>query len=997
MYERHFGFSVKPFCLTPDPAFLYSSPRHAKALSILEYGLESQAPFSLLTGEIGSGKTLLVGSLLRKFADQLVVGLVNNSHGHFSSIGGWVASALGLSPRDKSDIAIYEAMVESFVHHYANGRRTLLVFDEAQNLSVEILEELRLLSNVNSERDLVLQILLVGQPELRAKLNRPELKQFAQRVSVHFHLTSLEKDETHVYIRHRLRVAGGNPALFSPEAIDLIHTRANGVPRLVNQLCDFALVHAYAEERIEIDADLVTQALNDSRSGFALLPVPDAEAAPPGLTTNGSGRSRAPVIPVASDSAAAEEETPANHNLKIFEALRLARERALVAKLGPRVAQMKHKVSPAKPQITRAEPQVARAEPQVARAEPQVARAEPQVARAEPQVARAEPQVARAEPQVARAEPQVARAEPPVVRAEPAVVHAEPAVVHAEPAVVHAEAPVAHVEPPVAHVEPQVALAEPQQSDLSTSTVSDGSEEITDVVAPWNRVVETKIEELAARDREAAVTADEVWRRNQKAMASAVPLFKQESRFRRALPVAAMVAVAIAGVAWWRLYESKHTSAVGKPQIAATQTAAKSVAAAPAVTSSTAASPASVSSKDASTSSPSVAVASPTVASATAGPPALAKPTVPYLMWAARAAFSDKRQQLPRTDGDLRGDSALELYNLVLVQEPSNEEALDGIRHLLAVGNARIQSDLSGGKFEDAARIANLLQAGVEPNSMRDIKANIAAARPKWFATRARASLAAGDLAGAEQLLSQATAAGATPKDIAEIRKTADAVKLQRQLSSMADQVKAAIDSGALLDPATDNANTRLRAMLSISRTDPLTLHEQRDLQAALLARAQDATHKDQFELAQRFITAAANARPSIEVNSAQQQLRGEIDRAAQRTAVATAEATNAKEPLSASAAISEPKYIAARPTSPLAVVYPNNAADLSVQGFVTVEFTIRPDGKASDVTVVDSRPRGVFENAAITAVRNGHFDTKEVADHQTQRARLKLSFKAAS
>jgi general secretion pathway protein A len=851
MYERHFGFSVKPFCLTPDPAFLYSSPRHAKALSILEYGLESQAPFSLLTGDIGSGKTLLVGSLLRKFGDQFVIGLVNNSHRHFSSIGGWVASALGLSPRDKSDIAIYEAMVESFVQHYAKGRRTLLVFDEAQNLSVEILEELRLLSNVNSEKDLVLQILLVGQPELRVKLNRPELKQFAQRVSVSFHLTALEKHETHDYIRHRLQVAGGNPSLFSPGAIDLIHERAKGVPRLVNQLCDFALVHAYAEGRVEIDACLVTQALNDSRSGFALLPASDAEADAPDLMTNGSERSPAPVNSVAAEIPTAAEPTVANRDLRTFEAL---------------------------------------------------------------------------------TQPQVAQ--------------------------------------------PQVAQAEPQQFDPSISTVSDGSKEITDVVAPWK--------DVAAQDQEAAFTANDVWRRNQEAMASAVSPFKKKSRFRRALAVAAMVALAIAGAAWWRLYNSHRTFTAGKPEIAP-----KSIAAAPAVASTNAAS----------ASEPPPDVPSPTVASA--------KPSVPSLMWAARAAFSDKRQQLPRADAELRGDSALELYNRVLLQESSNEEALEGIRQLFAAGNARIQSDLSDGKFEDAARIATLLQVGADPNFMREIKANIAAARPKWFATRARASLAAGDLAGAERLLSQASAAGANPNDVAGIRRAADAAKLELQLSSMADQVKAAIDSGALLDPATDNANTRLRAMLSVSRSDARTLREQHDLEGALLARAQDATHRDQFDVAQRFIAAAAEINPSSEARYAQQQLRDEMGRVAQPTAAAAQASVSAdakvNETLTGSAANSsahiltgsdEPKYIAARTKSPLAAVYPNSAADLRVQGFVTVEFTIKPDGKASDVTVVDSKPSGIFENAAIEAVRRGNFDTSEVVDHQPRRARVKLTFK---
>src|SRR3984957_10999383 len=270
MYERHFGFTAKPFALTPDPAFLYPSRQHAMALTMLEYGLESQAAFSLLTGDIGSGKTTLVRKLLRQLGDQVAVGLISNTHGRFKSIHGWALSAVGIAPKDDSDVANYEALVDSFVHEYAKGRRTLLIFDEAQNLSVEVLEELRLLSNVNSEKDLVLQILLVGQPELRETLCRPELMQFAQRVSVDFHLRPLDAEETQAYIRHRLKVAGGAPSLFRAEAIELIHARTRGVPRLLNQFCDYALVYAFADGLKIIDADLITQLVRDRKGAVAL-------------------------------------------------------------------------------------------------------------------------------------------------------------------------------------------------------------------------------------------------------------------------------------------------------------------------------------------------------------------------------------------------------------------------------------------------------------------------------------------------------------------------------------------------------------------------------------------------------------------------------------------------------------------------------------------------------------------------------------------------------
>jgi general secretion pathway protein A len=289
MYERHFGFNSKPFALTPDPAFLYLSRQHAMAMTMLEYGLESGAAFSLLTGDIGSGKTTLVRRLLRGLGDQVVVGLISNTHAGFRSIHGWALSALGITPSGDSDIAAYEALIDSFVRRYAQGQRTLLILDEAQNLSVSVLEELRLLSNANSEKDLVLQILLVGQPELRVKLSRPELMQFAQRVSVDFHLRPLDREETHAYIRHRLTVAGGDPDLFLPEAIEFAYARTEGIPRLLNQLCDFALVYAFAEGRQSVDAALVSQVVRD-RSNVRHMPAMasmESNVAPLGLADSG--------------------------------------------------------------------------------------------------------------------------------------------------------------------------------------------------------------------------------------------------------------------------------------------------------------------------------------------------------------------------------------------------------------------------------------------------------------------------------------------------------------------------------------------------------------------------------------------------------------------------------------------------------------------------------------------------------------------------------------
>ena len=287
MYQTYFNFRAKPFAMNPDPEFLYSSSQHAAALTMLEYAIEAQAPFCLLTGDIGSGKTTLLRHFLRKLGKSVTVGLVSNTHDKFTSIHPWALSSLGVVPKDNSPIAQYEALVDFFVHEYAKGRRTLLVIDEAHNLAPTVLEELRLLSNVNSERDLTLQVLLIGQPELRTKLEQPELLQFAQRVSVDYHLRPLSLQDTGAYIEHRLSVVGGDDALFDAESIAFVHGRTGGVPRLINQLCDLALVYAFAEQRQKIDVQLLQHVLQDrkDRGAVQLFGARPAPVARPAVST----------------------------------------------------------------------------------------------------------------------------------------------------------------------------------------------------------------------------------------------------------------------------------------------------------------------------------------------------------------------------------------------------------------------------------------------------------------------------------------------------------------------------------------------------------------------------------------------------------------------------------------------------------------------------------------------------------------------------------------
>jgi protein TonB len=391
-------------------------------------------------------------------------------------------------------------------------------------------------------------------------------------------------------------------------------------------------------------------------------------------------------------------------------------------------------------------------------------------------------------------------------------------------------------------------------------------------------------------------------------------------------------------------------------------------------------------------------------APARATTPAASKPlSVLELLSAARVAFGDQKMLLPRSDGEPRGDSALELYSQVLSQEPKNDEALDGLKRLWSMGRARIQADIAAGKLDEAGRLlANFKVAGVDAEALREMEVTAAAARPKWLATRAQESIAAGDYAGAEQLIDQLAASSAERSAVQELRRTLENRKADVQLTALAGEVKAAIEAGILLDPANDNARTRLQSMRQVNRSSPVTLAAQRDLQAALLARAQDATRKQQFDVAQRYITATTEIGATPEAVEAKHALQAEIDASAQRAAAAAAAAAEKPAPESASADThvpatapsAAPAFIAARSTQPIVAQYPPAAADAHVRGYVIVEFTLQPDGRASNASVVEAQPAKYFEANAVSAVLHGRFDTSQLIDKQPRRARIKLSFK---
>jgi putative secretion ATPase (PEP-CTERM system associated) len=264
MYERFYQLRERPFALSPDPEYLYPSRVHQEALDYLRYGLESQAGFIVITGEIGSGKTTLLQSLLRNLDSQTSVGRIVNTMLEPRELLETIMIDFGLDPAGKSKPLMLRDLSQYLVDQRLAGRLVLLVIDEAQNLGLASLEELRMLSNLETEKSKLLQIVMVGQPNLRDKLSAPELEQLRQRITVSYHLPPLDAEETCNYINHRLRRAAlAAPLEFPRDATDLIHARSRGVPRIINVICDAALVFGYAEERRVFDAAMLSEVLSE--------------------------------------------------------------------------------------------------------------------------------------------------------------------------------------------------------------------------------------------------------------------------------------------------------------------------------------------------------------------------------------------------------------------------------------------------------------------------------------------------------------------------------------------------------------------------------------------------------------------------------------------------------------------------------------------------------------------------------------------------------------
>jgi general secretion pathway protein A len=268
MYEEYYGFIEKPFSLTPDPKYLYRSESHANAFDVLQFAIERREGFAVITGDIGTGKTTLCRALLEQTDKRTFTALLLNPFLSEEDLLKAILQDLGVLPRGEerytrqpSKQDLISTLNDFLLSLIPLGARAVVIIDEAQNLPLHILEQIRILSNLETDKEKLLQIILVGQLNLTPLLKSPELRQLDQRISIRYELKPLGLDEVSAYITHRLAIANGNRQVtFSPKAIDLVHQYSNGIPRLINLLCDRALLGAYSAQTTRVDADIVSAA-----------------------------------------------------------------------------------------------------------------------------------------------------------------------------------------------------------------------------------------------------------------------------------------------------------------------------------------------------------------------------------------------------------------------------------------------------------------------------------------------------------------------------------------------------------------------------------------------------------------------------------------------------------------------------------------------------------------------------------------------------------------
>jgi general secretion pathway protein A len=338
MYERYFQLRERPFALSPDPEYLYPSKVHQEALSYLRYGIEGHAGFVVITGEIGSGKTTMLQSLLGRLDRNTTVARIVNTMLDARELLEAIVLDFGMDPTGLSKPVLLHRLGQFLVQQRQAGRLTLLVIDEAQNLSLPALEEIRMLSNFETEKSKLIQIILIGQPELRDKLALSQLEQLRQRITVSYHLQPLDQTETRNYINHRLRRAAiGSSVEFPREVTDVIHSRSRGVPRIINVIADATLLFAYGIDRRDIDVSIVREALEELDATGVLASYHaeggHPEAAPVATTppaTTAATTTPAP-LPATVDPRVVEDARRREDALKQREQQIAVREQAVLA------------------------------------------------------------------------------------------------------------------------------------------------------------------------------------------------------------------------------------------------------------------------------------------------------------------------------------------------------------------------------------------------------------------------------------------------------------------------------------------------------------------------------------------------------------------------------------------------------------------------------------------------------------------------------------------
>ena len=269
MYEEYFGFKEKPFNIAPDPDYLYLSRKHQNAITSLNFGLMDDAGLILFTGDIGTGKTTLIHHILRKIGADFTVAVVFNTNVDAGQLLGIILQEFGLNADSNSKAIAFKALTRFLIDLRSRNKRPLLIIDEAQSLSLDALEEIRLLSNLQDGSTMLLQIMLVGQPELKDRFKSPSMASLTQRIAVNYHLKPFEREETAQYIAHRLKTASGRSDLFTDAAIDKVHRMTRGIPRSINILCHAALVYGFADDLSAIDVPVLEEIMSDTQdSGF---------------------------------------------------------------------------------------------------------------------------------------------------------------------------------------------------------------------------------------------------------------------------------------------------------------------------------------------------------------------------------------------------------------------------------------------------------------------------------------------------------------------------------------------------------------------------------------------------------------------------------------------------------------------------------------------------------------------------------------------------------